>query len=64
MPLKEGEEKKLDKNPRGQYRPKDGRGEGKGVPKGQRKGKNVESCPDDEGPGGGKGKGRGKGKSR
>lgn len=61
------------KNPRGVARPHDGSGGGKGMPGGQRAGKNTQPCksggPPSEagsrtGPGYGKGGGRGKGKGR
>lgn len=52
-----------DRNPRGQLRPKDGRGGGKGVAGGIRRGKNMGICKLG-GPGQGKGGGRGKGKGR
>ena len=51
-------------NPRGEKRPQDGRGKGKGMPNGRRSGKNVDSCPTDEGPGKGEGEGQGEGKNR
>lgn len=52
-----------DKNPRGQSRPKDGRGRGKGVAGGIRRGKNMRICKLG-GPGQGKGGGKGKEKGR
>lgn len=51
-----------DINPRGQKRPKDGRGRGSGMLGGRRDGRNKKPCP--TGPGYGKGGGRGKGKRR
>ena len=53
-----------DENPRGQKRPKDGRGKGEGMPGGLRGGKMDKPCPTGEGPGFGQGGGRGKGKNR
>jgi len=53
----------MTKNPRGLYRPKDGRGKGRGMPGGQRKGRNTKSCPNN-GLGYGRGKGKGKGRNR
>lgn len=50
-------------NPRGQKRPKDGRGRGKGVPGGRRAGRNKGGCKDN-GPGRGKGEGRSSGRNR
>ena len=58
--------KKVDEdvNPRGEKRPKDGRGKGKGMSGGQKGGKMDKPCPTDEGPGYGQGGGKGKGKNR
>jgi len=52
-----------DVNPRGQPRPHDGRGGGKGMPDGNRAGRNPNPCPDG-GSGKGQGDGRGGGKNR
>lgn len=48
-----------DKNPRGEKRPKDGRGGGTGRPGGLRGGKNPDPCGKYS-PGGGRGKGTGR----
>jgi len=48
-------EKMSDTNPRGQKRPRDGKGRGEGMPGGRRKGRNPTPC----GPERGYGKGRG-----
>jgi len=53
----------MTKNPRGLDRPRDGRGRGNGMPGGQRKGRNTESCLDG-GLGYGRGRGRGQGRNR
>ena len=50
-------------NPRGQSRPRDGRGGGKGMPGGQRAGRNVGGCKTG-GTGGGRGGGKGGGRNR
>ena len=54
---------KASKNPRGQARPKDGRGGGKGMAGGRRAGRNTGGCKKG-GPGQGAGGGRGKGTGR
>jgi len=53
-----------DTNPRGEQRPKDGRGRGKGQPGGLRGGMNTEPCETGEGTGLGTGTGRGRGRGR
>jgi len=53
----------MSKNPRGQTRPRDGRGKGVGMPGGRRMGRNRRPCPVG-GPGYGRGKGRDKGRNR
>lgn len=52
-----------DTNPRGLKRPRNGRGGGKGVAGGRRKGKNTKPCKAG-GVGKGRGAGRGSGKNR
>lgn len=51
------------KNPRGQLRPRDGRGKGVGMPNGRRGGRNTGNCKYG-GPGYGRGGGRGRGRGR
>jgi len=52
-----------DRNPRGVKRPKDGRGDGDGMPGGLRRGRNTDDCGRD-GPGHGEGEGAGGGTGR
>ena len=52
-----------DVNPRGFKRPRDGRGEGDGMPMGRRMGRNTEPC-EEGGAGFAEGKGKGRGKNR
>lgn len=54
---------KTSKNPRGQSRPQDGRGQGRGIPQGSRSGRNIGPCTVG-GPGRGQGQGRGLGRGR
>jgi len=49
-----------EKNPRGEKRPRDGRGKGRGMPGGQREARNPTPCE----PSGERGYGKGKGKNR
>lgn len=57
------ERKVIPKSPRGDARPQDGRGGGRGMPEGLRGNRNIKPCPRG-GPGRGEGGGRGQGQGR